>query len=186
MTKGERTKKIIFDTSVELFKEHGYTKVTISDITKACNISKGSFYTHFTSKADIIDIQFEVVDDLYNEYYIKNHYKGCEALEKFLEYVFYVVENNVGKEMVKNLYAEHLLAGNIRALTSEGRNLYKIIRQISTCEEMNSIDAEEVIIATTMIIRGVCYEWSCSDDSIEKFYKTVVSSFILGLRNRIK
>ncbi len=192
MTKGEKTKRNIFDTSVELFNARGYNNVTISEITKACNVSKGTFYTHFTTKADIIAIQFEVIDELYDEYYSKNHYKGFEALEKFLQYVFYVVENVVGREMLKNLYAEHLLSGTLGALTREERNLYKVLRQIITCEEMSNLNVEEVVMASTIIIRGVCFEWSCSPDTEEskniivKFYDTLLDNFITGLRNNNK
>ncbi len=196
MTKGEKTKRSIFNKSVELFNAHGYNNVTISEITQACNVSKGTFYTHFTTKADIIVIQFEVIDELYMEYYNKNHYKGFDALGKFLQYVFYVVENVVGKEMLKNLYAEHLLAGTLGALTREDRNVYLVLRQIASCEEMKELDIETVIQASTSIIRGVCFEWSCSQDIIDdngenknnivQFYEILLDSFIEGLKQKYK
>ncbi len=188
LTKGEKTKRNIFDVSVELFKKHGYNNVTISEITTACNVSKGTFYTHFTTKADIIAIQFNVIDELYEEYYKKNHYKGIVALEKFMEYVFSVVENSVGREMVRNLYAEHLLEGMLNTLTRSDRNLFKVLRYIVDCEEMNNLKVEEVVKASNLIIRGVCYEWSCSNDDepISAYYGLVLKNYIAGLKVNAK
>ncbi len=188
ITKGERTKRYIFDTSVELFKSFGFNNVTISDITKACNVSKGTFYTHFTTKADIIAIQYEIIDNLYGQYFKENNDKGVIALGKYLEYVFSVVESEVGREMVKNLYAENLQGVNMMALTSEKRNLHRVLREIVNCEEMSSINAQEVVNASIVILRGVCFEWANSSDdnkqnNIKKFYSTLLDNFILGLKN---
>ena len=48
------TEKKVTDMAMELVKEHGYDKVTISQICKACGVAKGTFYTYFTSKKDIL------------------------------------------------------------------------------------------------------------------------------------
>jgi|GEM_PF-3943458 len=38
----------------ELFHEKGYDKTTVLDITTRADVSKGSYYTHFSTKADIL------------------------------------------------------------------------------------------------------------------------------------
>lgn len=48
------TEKKITDMALKLVKEHGYDRVTISQICKACGVAKGTFYTYFTSKKDIL------------------------------------------------------------------------------------------------------------------------------------
>ncbi len=188
LTKGEKTKQCIFEVSVQLFKTYGYNNVTISEITKACNVSKGTFYTHFNTKADIIAIQFDVIDELYEKYFEKHHFKGFEALEKFLKYVFHIVETVVGKEMLKNLYGEHLLEGSLKTLVREDRNLFIVLRNIVECDEMKNSDPEKVVQASNLIIRGVCYEWSCSGDNenIEDFYVFILENYMTGLKNNAK
>ena len=48
------TEKKVTDMAMKLVKEHGYDRVTISQICKACDVAKGTFYSYFTSKKDIL------------------------------------------------------------------------------------------------------------------------------------
>lgn len=50
MSKGEK----IIQIAKQLFLEKGYAKVSVSEITNALEISKGSFYTYFPSKTDMV------------------------------------------------------------------------------------------------------------------------------------
>ncbi len=47
------TKTKILIESSKLFTSKGYDKTSITDIISACNITKGGFYHHYTSKNDI-------------------------------------------------------------------------------------------------------------------------------------
>ena len=48
------TEKKVTDMAMKLVREHGYDRVTISQICKACDVAKGTFYSYFTSKKDIL------------------------------------------------------------------------------------------------------------------------------------
>mgnify|MGYP003618232063 FL=1 len=64
----ERVKKkreMIISTSRELFVINGFENTKVEDITKAMNISKGSFYTYFKTKEEVL---FEVMEKAYAEY----------------------------------------------------------------------------------------------------------------------
>ena len=50
----EEKKQSIIEKSKELFVEKGYNETKVEDITKALGISKGSFYTYFKSKEEIL------------------------------------------------------------------------------------------------------------------------------------
>lgn len=52
----ESKKKLILDTSLELFANEGYYSTSISKIAKVAGISKGLIYNYFESKEDIIRI----------------------------------------------------------------------------------------------------------------------------------
>ena len=43
----------IFEAAARLFQEHGYKKVTISDITAAAGVGKGTLYLYWPSKQDL-------------------------------------------------------------------------------------------------------------------------------------
>lgn len=47
--------KLIVDTAISLFKEHGYQNVSVNEICKSANIPRSSFYTIFSGKKDIIN-----------------------------------------------------------------------------------------------------------------------------------
>ncbi len=47
------TRERILKTSFDLFLRHGYDGTSLSRIVGASNVSKGAFYHHFASKADI-------------------------------------------------------------------------------------------------------------------------------------
>ena len=48
------TEKKVTDMAMKLVRERGYDRVTISQICKACDVAKGTFYSYFTSKKDIL------------------------------------------------------------------------------------------------------------------------------------
>ena len=52
----EQIRTLIIDVAISLFKEKGYDKVTIDEITKSVGIAKGTFYNFYTSKKDILMI----------------------------------------------------------------------------------------------------------------------------------
>lgn len=50
----EQIRTAIIDQAISLFKEKGYDKVSIDEITKSVGIAKGTFYNFYTSKKDIL------------------------------------------------------------------------------------------------------------------------------------
>lgn len=55
MIKGEQTKNKVIETAGDLFWKNGYANTGISDILKAADIPKGSFYFHFKKKSDVAE-----------------------------------------------------------------------------------------------------------------------------------
>ncbi|MGB9842868.1 MAG: TetR/AcrR family transcriptional regulator [Caldisericia bacterium] len=56
-------KETIFEEALKLFLEKGFNETSIEDITKNALISKGSFYTYFKSKEELLE---NVVKELLN------------------------------------------------------------------------------------------------------------------------
>lgn len=52
--KKSELKDRILETSVKLFEKHGFHGVSVNDIVKASDTSKGGFYHHFQSKDDLL------------------------------------------------------------------------------------------------------------------------------------
>ncbi|MGO9960078.1 MAG: TetR family transcriptional regulator [Solirubrobacteraceae bacterium] len=51
--KAEETRRRIVDAATELFSEHGYAATSLSDVIAAADSTKGGFYFHFASKAEL-------------------------------------------------------------------------------------------------------------------------------------
>jgi AcrR family transcriptional regulator len=51
--KAEETRRRIVRAAAELFAEHGYAATSLSEVIAAADSTKGGFYFHFASKADL-------------------------------------------------------------------------------------------------------------------------------------
>ena len=51
---GAQTEEKIIETAVSLFVRYGYHATPISEITGQVGLTKGAFYTHFKSKAELV------------------------------------------------------------------------------------------------------------------------------------
>ena len=51
--KSQKRKKIV-DKAWELFAKNGYEETKVEDITKELGVSKGSFYTYFATKDELL------------------------------------------------------------------------------------------------------------------------------------
>lgn len=57
----KQKKRKILEKSFELFRKNGYTDTKVEDITKTLGISKGSFYTYFKTKEELL---YELLKDI--------------------------------------------------------------------------------------------------------------------------
>ena len=69
--KSENTKRTLFESATQLFKDKGFYATTIEDIASAAGTSVGAFYYHFKCKEDLVYIWADDLDKNYQEYYDK-------------------------------------------------------------------------------------------------------------------
>ena len=62
-SKGLATRATILDAAHEVFKNTGYYGSSISEITRRCGISMGTFYHYFTNKEQVF-LEFKRPDHL--------------------------------------------------------------------------------------------------------------------------
>lgn len=71
-----QTRDKIADATSELLKEKSVEEINIEDITEKAGIAKGSFYTHFKRKEDVVSyiaaIKYDSIEKLINDY-LDNH-----------------------------------------------------------------------------------------------------------------
>ena len=91
------TKEYIIDKAYELFMNSSYEGVSISDISKAVELTKGALYHHFESKEAI----FKAVIDKYLIIRINNTYSDDKTFEQFIEETLNDVRN-----IVKSIFGD--------------------------------------------------------------------------------
>lgn len=96
MTKAERTRAFILDTTVSLFNTKGYEGTSLSDLTARTGLTKGALYGNFQNKEDIAKAAFQhamqqVRTKIRKSIGVKVRYKSklVALLEFYSEYVFH-------------------------------------------------------------------------------------------------
>ncbi|MCR4434755.1 MAG: TetR/AcrR family transcriptional regulator [Clostridiales bacterium] len=80
-----KTREKLLKTAVQLIIEEGYENVTISQICAKCKVAKGTFYTYFSSKKDIvIEILADVNEKMFGG---KVWNTSLPSIQRIMEYI---------------------------------------------------------------------------------------------------
>ena len=60
-TKGEQTRRLIFETALALFREQGFDATTMQEVAERAGVAKSAAYYYFPSKEAIIHAYYEAV-----------------------------------------------------------------------------------------------------------------------------
>lgn len=186
----QRTKNKILEAALALFKEQGYQSVTIDEITQKAGVAKGTFYTYFTTKSDIVVEEFWEIDKYYVAYSSKNLHKYETAQEKLLAFTraqMRYVRDVVGNSSLKILYANQAeQPGPRKMITNKERQWHKIIRTVieegqDNGEFRKDLSAERLAILFNRSARGVFLDWCVQDAAFDlvKEGAAVMRDFIL-------
>ena len=170
-----RTKSAIVEKALSLFQERGFGAVTIEDITTAAGVARGSFYTYFKSKSDIIVDEFWKIDAYYKKYSrnLRRYDSAAERLLAFTRAQLRYVRDVVGIEHRKVLYANQTFEpGSEKVIVNPRRFWHHLIKGIiaegqEAGEFRRDIEAERLAIFFNRSMRGVFLDWCIS--SAEEF-----------------
>src|SRR5690625_1337311 len=131
--KALNTKKKISETALQLFKEKSFNQVTVDEILKKANSSKGAFYTHFKSKHDIFLEKFKEIDNYYVEELIniiEKEERCKDKLAVFFRLQMAYIENDLGVDVVRSIYEVELNTERESFFLMPDRPLYCILTGI--------------------------------------------------------
>ena len=134
----QKRKKII-DKAWELFAKNGYEETKVEDITKDLGISKGSFYTYFATKEELL---YEVLEKIKKEI-IENleNINVNQIPEKVLEDYVKAKMNHAVKilnNMKLKAVEKHLIDPKLRIFFQELREKSTNFIKINIVEKFNS------------------------------------------------
>jgi len=174
--KAQETRNAILESGLRLFEERGFNAVSVEQITRDAGVAKGSFYTHFSTKSDLIVAEFWVIDDYYREYSERNLRRYSTAGEKLIAFTraqMRYVRDVVGNAKLKILYANQTSEpGSAKVITNRDRQWHRIVKNIivegqGSGEFRSDLDAERLTVHVNRCARGVFLDWCIADGSFD-------------------
>ena len=188
------TKKALFMSAIKLFKEKGFENVHIEEIAADAGTSKGSFYTYYKSKDEVIIEHYFRIDEHYISVYEKMDKNGSPS--KMLATLF-----DSGFRFAEQLSVEFLKIVTINQVQkkhedayviSDQRKLHQIVLEIvlkgqKSGEFNEDIPAEELSTMVLCFYRGQFLDWCYTDggfDLVErgnKFMKRFINNVLKNM-----
>ena len=162
--KALETREKLLKTSLDLFNKHGYEHVSVEQITKACNVSKGTFYTHFPSKYDVILEKFKELDNFYStvEKILMPHYqqvKNTISVSRANE----LFNKIVGKDLLRTVYTAAMTnqVEQDHYLINPQRKIFQIMNTyIAEGIQQGNLDRIYLLLPYKHLFSAVCVRMS--------------------------
>lgn len=164
--KAEITKKRLFEAAISMMREKGFQAATIRSICSRAGVSVGTFYLYYNTKSDIINEIYMQGD----KFMVSGNYldAGKSAVERIALFIDRYAELTVrtGLDSVKVLYnPDNEWFSQFRSMQHK---MEVLINEAQANGEMkNELSAEEITDFLFVCMRGVCYNWSCSNGSYD-------------------
>ena len=125
------TRKKLVDTAKAIICDKGLTNTSVEEMTEACGVSKGTFYTYFKRKEDIV---FELSRGMFDEI-LENAEKQDGTIVEKLEYYMthfaeYIEKSSVklAQEWVKNVVDPDISEIGINKLAKDSAAVYRLLQ----------------------------------------------------------
>jgi len=168
------TRKRILESALSLFREKGFDQVSIDEITSSAGVSKGSFYTYFQTKSDIIIEEFRLIDGFYEkkEGAILRELDARSRLNAFTKHQLDYIHKNLGFRTLSILYINQMSTFyEQKILPNRERTLVRIVsRIISEGQDAGQIrpgDPIELAGWMNRCMRGFFLDWAISKGEID-------------------
>ena len=193
--KALETRSKLLHKSLELFGKYGFEHVTIEQITKACDVSKGTFYTHFPSKYDVILEKFKEFDTFYDTVE-KEIDPSLSASEKILtiynEQMLYII-NVVGKDVLATVYTAAMTnqVEEDHYLISPQRKIFQILNNyiaegVASGEFRQDVSIADMQSMIQRCMRANVYDWLIHNETFDlvKEMRLFTSVVLDGLKTK--
>lgn len=197
----KQKKRKILEKAFELFRKNGYTDTKVEDITRKLGISKGSFYTYFKTKEELLCEVLENVKKSEMKKYSKveideNPRKTLENFIKERFKSFLELLNNVDIGIVRS-FAQNTIAGKFHEeMTKFFKSFIKeniLLRYESNREYDMEIISDFIILAINnyLIEKIVCekeYTFSSKEefDGIVEDNQKLINEIVKFIDNALK
>lgn len=153
----DHSRKLILQSAFELFTAKGFEQVTVNEIMESCNLTRGAFYAHFSSKSSLYSqsITFAAGSSRLADPKPKNISEKIwlgQLLDGYLS-----IEHVNGENVCPLAFlATDVVTRDINAKLAYSKaytGFNKIIMDYASC--YTSCDEDEILSLTSMIIGAV-------------------------------
>lgn len=185
-----KTKRKIFETSMELFAKKGYEATSIEEITSVVGVAKGTLYYHFSSKEEIFNFLVEEgIKLLKNSIEIKTS-KLNNSIDKLKAIILIQIKIIVKYEnfisiLLSEIWGQEPRNKKCREYVFEYVN---VIESIIT----DGIKKDELVEGDSKVIAHGIFGFTCStmlyklgqdeEINIQKLHKEITKDFITNLK----
>jgi len=196
MSKAEKTKEFIIQKTAPIFNKKGYAGTSLSDMTEATGLTKGSIYGNFADKDEVALAAFAYNSSLMGVAVRTEMAKRSSYREKLMVYVelygnFTTTLNSSleGGCPILNTITEcddthpQLKAKAVEALLSWQERLTSLIRDgIEAGEFKSGLDAEEMAVTMIALLEGiVLFVKATGKPAYRKYLVNTLTTLIKGM-----
>lgn len=180
------TRKKLLAAAKEIICEKGLTNTSISEITKACGVSNGTFYTYFKRKEDVL---FEISRDIFQEILEKVQTHNGTFLERLIFFMTnfsrYIeksslklcqewVRNSVNPDFIENENDKSKLSLDIQSV----KELIEIGIERGELKNDTPVDVISHTLVDILYGEMLCWDMSGGAYSFEERTKEFCSTFL--------
>ncbi|MBW4083815.1 TetR/AcrR family transcriptional regulator [Paenibacillus sp. S150] len=163
-----QTKHKLYERAIHLMKQHPLEEITIAEICNEAGVSVGTFYTHFSTKSDILVEMYEQADDYFDQKF-KNLVPSSSITADIINYfkIYAEYNNKLGIETIKQLYT-----CNNKLFIAKGRYMQNVLQALIEKGQAGgrldlSLSAWEITEYLFIAARGVIYNWCLHDGAYD-------------------
>jgi AcrR family transcriptional regulator len=190
--RGAETRLRLFRCALQLIAEHGFSNVTVEDITEAADVGKGTFFNYFETKDHVLGVMAEIQLGKVREAAAMAG-KGKQTIHTVLHDLMLHLAEEPGRSpsLARALISSFLASESVRAIIErnmrEGRKV--IAEVVAVGQERGEIDPElkKKVVATQLLqtCMGTVLLWSLHgepplkawiEDSFQHFWRAIVLS----------
>ena len=184
--KGEKNqkRKKILDKAWELFRKNGYEETKVEDITRELGVSKGSFYTYFKTKDEVL---YEILERIKkeNEERISKINVNQEPSKILEDYV--ISKMNYIVKLLNNMKISSI---NRNLSNSKLKNFFEELRKVSIefikkniVEKFNKINGNKYNLEIISEFVYLAIEEFLYNEFVLKNFKNLESSDLINIEN---
>lgn len=181
--KNQKRKKIL-DKAWELFRKNGYEETKVEDITRELGVSKGSFYTYFKTKDEVL---YEILERIKkeNEERISKINVNQEPSKILEDYV--ISKMNYIVKLLNNMKISSI---NRNLSNSKLKNFFEELKKVSIefikkniVEKFNKINGNKYNLEIISEFVYLAIEEFLYNEFVSKNFKNLESSDLINIEN---